>query len=306
MFNSATRAPNIFELFQAGDQSFPGYFDPCTDGFGYEAACVAAPGAAAINPTAYPGFQQTSSSVQTFAFGNPNLRPETAETTTYGVVLAPNWSLFRDLRLAIDYYEIEIADVIAALGPDFFLEDCYGNLNPDSCAHIVRDATTGDVLSIDTSRSNQAFLATEGYDIQLEWSVPLGSGQLTVNELYASLTASGAGATDGGGGFPENQSVLSMTYEVGDWTLFGRWLYVPEMLSDQLGSFFDVAPTPAASYVDATVRWRATSHFTFTANINNIFDEYPPQTADGIFQAGSDLVYRPLGRTLAITGRYAF
>jgi outer membrane receptor protein involved in Fe transport len=312
MFNEATRAPNVFELFQAGDQSFPGYFDPCTDGFGNEAACMAAPGAAAVNPAAYPGFEQPRAQVQTFAFGNLNLRPETAETTTYGVVLAPDWSILSDFRLSIDYYSVDITDVIAALDANFFLEDCYINLSVESCARIIRDGGTGEVVSIDTSRSNQASRATEGYDIQLEWSVPIGPGRLTINELYSiieSWTINGfdvKGTTDGGSSLPDSQSVFSATYAIGDWTFFGRWLYVPEMVSGQLSDFFFIAPIPEASYIDAAVRWSATPHFTLTATVDNLLDEYPPQTADGIFQAGSDQVFRPLGRTFTLSGRYRF
>ena len=29
IYNVATRAPSVFELFQAGDQGFPAYSDPC-------------------------------------------------------------------------------------------------------------------------------------------------------------------------------------------------------------------------------------------------------------------------------------
>ena len=48
--------------------------------------------------------------------------------------------------------------------------------------------------------------------------------------------------------------------------------------------------------------------FTLTLNIDNIFDDYPPQTADGAFVGGqantAPQIYRELGRTYAISGRY--
>ncbi|MGD9981879.1 MAG: TonB-dependent receptor, partial [Hyphomonadaceae bacterium] len=93
MFNVATRAPNVFELFQAGDVDFTTYLDACNDGSGNNAACVAAPGAAAVNPAVYPGFVQEFEETGALAFGNPNLRPESAETLTAGLVVAPNWSV---------------------------------------------------------------------------------------------------------------------------------------------------------------------------------------------------------------------
>nr|WP_281722571.1 TonB-dependent receptor [Nitrosomonas nitrosa] len=313
VLNEATRAPNVFEVFQAGDQGFPSYTDPCNDGFGNNANCLAAPGAAAINPAVYPGFAQVNNQVQAFAFGNPNLGPETAETLTYGFVFQPDWFPIGDFRATVDYYDIEITDVIAGVEAGFFLNDCYVNAVAASCARIVRDPATGQVTSVDTTRSNQGSLATSGYDIQLEWSFPIGPGQLTINELYSILDSwefngtdfAGTSSASIGGALPDYKSVLSVTYNVGDWTLFGRWSYVPEMF-DNTGVPAD--DTPEASYVDTSVRWNVTDNFTLTGNIDNVFDEYPPQIVVGIFsQANTDpQVYRVLGRTFSISGRYRF
>ena len=66
--------------------------------------------------------------------------------------------------------------------------------------------------------------------------------------------------------------------------------------------------TPEASYIDASVRWNVTDNFTLTANVDNLLDDYPPQTLSGLFsQANTDpQVYRVTGRTLAVSGRYRF
>ncbi|ANP45880.1 TonB-dependent receptor plug domain-containing protein [Candidatus Viadribacter manganicus] len=318
MFNEATRAPNVFELFQAGDQGFPSYVDPC-NGAAPVAACAGAPGAANLPAGLYP-FNQNNTQVQAFAFGNPNLTPETAETTTLGFVFQPDWFPVGDLRATVDWFDIDIADVVANRGANFWLLDCYANGNVlGGCARITRDGT-GQVTAVNISRANFASLSTSGVDVQLEWSVPIGPGQLTINELYSTLDSfdfSGlelAGSTSAGinSAFPDNKSVLSVSYNVGDWTLFGRWTYTPGMDSSFLGPVggfgFDVGTTPEASYFDLSARWNVTDNFTLTANIDNVADEYPPLTADGTFaQANTDVqVYRVLGRTLAISGRYRF
>jgi outer membrane receptor protein involved in Fe transport len=310
IFNEATRAPNVFELFQAGDQGFPSYADPCNQVVN-QPNCIAAPGLSGW-PGFAPGFVQNNSQVQAFAFGNPNLGPETAETWTYGVVFTPDWFPVGDLRASIDYYDIEITDVIAALTAQFFLTDCYQNLTPASCARIVRDQTNGQVLSVDTTRSNQGALATSGYDIQLEWSVPIGPGQLTVNELYSILESyifngtdfAGTSSAGIGGQFPDYKSVLSVSYAFGDWTLFGRWSYAPETESQNWANTI----SPEASYVDLSVRWALTDNFTLTANVDNLLDEIAPQTADGFFsQANTDpQAYDVLGRQFAVSARYRF
>jgi outer membrane receptor protein involved in Fe transport len=322
VFNEATRAPNVFELFQAGDQGFPSYTDPCRDTdsdgipnqnedtvIGNEVSVLQC----TTDFVVYPGFVQNNSQVQAFAFGNPNLSPETAESLTYGFVFQPDWFPVGDLRMTVDYYEIEITDTIAALGAQFYLNDCYQNVNPASCARIVRTPSTGQVFSVDTSRANQGTLATEGYDIQLEWSLPIGPGQLTINELYSILNEFSLNGTDFagtstgaiGGALPDYKSVLSVSYNVGDWTLFGRWSYVPEMDDVVFGT---ANVTPEASYVDLSARWAVTDNFTLTAVVDNVMDEYPPQTLGGLFsQANTDpQVYRVLGRSFSISGRYRF
>ncbi|MEZ5961215.1 MAG: TonB-dependent receptor [Hyphomonadaceae bacterium] len=325
MFNEATRAPSVFELFQAGDQGFPSFTDPCRD-----QNVIGGDGIPDLNQNAatgddvivaqctgdgvvYPGFQANNSQVQAFAFGNPNLAPETAESLTYGVVFQPDWFPVGDFRMTVDYYNIEITDVIAAFGAQFFLNDCYQNATPASCARIVRTPTTGQVFSVNTTRANQGTFETDGVDIQLEWSLPLGPGQLTINELYSILESfvfngtDFAGTSTGaiGGALPDYKSVFSVSYNVGDWTLFGRWSYVPEM-DDVVFGTNNV--TPEASYFDISARWNVTDNFTLTGVIDNVMDEYPPQTLGGLFsQANTDpQVYRTLGRSFAISGRYRF
>jgi outer membrane receptor protein involved in Fe transport len=321
VFNEATRAPSVFELFQAGDQGFPAFIDPCrdvnADGVPEGSTVQGTPPTQAecvlqgIPLAQYPGFTANNSQVEAFAFGNPDLSPETAETSSYGIVFTPDWFPVGDLRASIDYYDIAITDVIAAVGAQFLINQCYHFDIAAACAVVVRDPVTGQVDFVNTSVSNQASLETQGYDIQVEWSLPLGPGQLTVNELYSILDSfqfNGielAGTTTAaiGGALPEYKSVLSVSYNVGDWTAFGRWTYTPSLIGGTVGE-----ETPEASYFDASVRWNLTDSFTLTANVDNLFDEAPPQTIDGFFsQANTDpQVYRVLGRSFAVSGRYRF
>jgi len=318
IFNEATRAPNVFELFQSGDQGFPAYTDPCrdvnSDGVPDVAGVTQAFCVGQGVPLAqYPGFTANNSQVEAFAFGNPNLGPETAETLTYGFVFTPDFFPIGDLRLTADYYDIEITDVVATFGAQFFINDCYNNGNLVSCARVVRDTVTGQIDFVNTTRANSGVFETSGIDIQLEWSIALGPGQLTINELY-SITDSfvfngtdfvGTTSAGIGGAIPDYKSVLSVSYNVGDWTLFGRWSYTPEMADGNFGTAY---MSPEASYFDLAARWNVTDNFTLTANVDNVMDDYPPQTLPGFFsQANTDpQVYRVLGRTFAISGRYRF
>jgi outer membrane receptor protein involved in Fe transport len=335
--NEATRAPSAIELFQAGDQGFPTYVDPCRDvnadgvpeGSGAtalgaaptQAECVAD----GIPIGLYPGYVANNTQVEAFAFGNPNLGTETAETLTVGFVLQPDWFPVGDFRATVDYYEIEITDVIAGFGAQYWINQCYHARSASACARIARDGV-GQIDFVNTSVANSGLFNTEGIDVQLEWSVPIGPGQLTLTELYSYLDsfqfdlepglapAAGefAGTTSAGigGTFPDYKSVFTANYSVGDWTFFGRWTYQPEVTSSNgFASGFGGAISPSSSYVDLSTRWNVTDSFTLTLNIDNVADEYPTQTPDGVFGGQGNIdpqIYRVLGRSFAISGRYRF
>ena len=69
-------------------------------------------------------------------------------------------------------------------------------------------------------------------------------------------------------------------------------------------------PTNDAADFWISYRRKLTDRITWRIqlNVDNLFDEYPPQTIDGYFsQANTDpQVYRVLGRTLSVSGRYRF
>jgi len=329
VYNKATRAASVFESFQSGDQGFPGYTDPCNDGLVVDGVpantnvTVTECTSAGINPLLMSGFTQTNQQVEAFAFGNPNLAPETAETTTYGIVLQTgnDWFGIGNLRGSVDHYEIQIDNIIAAFGAQFFINDCYIGNNPASCANVVRDPLTGQIDFVNTSRGNQGTRTTEGYDIQVDYRLDLADiglgGILSINELYSIIDSYKINATEFagstsagiGGGIFDWKSVLSVTYQLDDWTLFGRWSYVPELSERGFGTeygFAGVTPyAPAASYVDMAVKYTPAEWLAVTLTVNNIADEGAPQTVNGSFdQANTDpQIYGKgvLGRTWSLS-----
>jgi len=322
VYNKATRAPNVFELFQNGDQGFPTYTDPCNNpGVPNASAATQAFCSGQSGGFGFAGFQQNNSQVEAFAFGNPNLQPETAETITAGLVFTPDFFPVGNLRASVDYYDIQIEDVIAAFGAQFFINSCYNGLvatNPD-CARVVRNPVTGQIQSVNTARGNQGTFSTKGVDAQIDWSIDLSDyglpGRLRINELASfvdSIDFNGTefvgttSATIGGASF-DFKNALSATYNVSDFTFFARWTYLPALVDDPFGVDPD-SEAPEASYIDASARWSLTDTFDVTAFVGNVLDEETPQTLSGtLAQANTDVqVYRPLGRTFSINARARF
>ena len=323
VYNKATRVASVFEAFQDGDQGFPSYTDPCRDTNGdgtlnddsVDRSFCETRGVIYDPLTGI--FVANNSQVEAFAFGNADLSPETAETTTIGVVLQTgnDWFGIGNLRASVDRYEIEISDVIAEFGAQFFINQCYqDNTDVANCANVVRDPVTGQIDFVNTSRGNQGTLSTEGYDIQIDYRLDLDDigldGILSINELFSfvdTYSINGdnyAGTTSAGigGATFDWKSSLSVQYAIDDWTVFSRWSYVPELTEqDWAGD----PKAPAASYVDVALRYAPVEWLNLTVTVNNVADEETPQTLNGLFdQANTDAaLYDPLGRTWALSIR---
>jgi outer membrane receptor protein involved in Fe transport len=58
--------------------------------------------------------------------GNPNLKPEESDSFTFSTVLRPRF--IPNFSLVLDYYEITIDDVIAAVSADTAAANCVNGL----------------------------------------------------------------------------------------------------------------------------------------------------------------------------------
>lgn len=188
MFARATRAPNIGELFSAQSQTFPAIVDPCDQGQGNgdNAALVALPGACA----SIPGIANTVKNRGAFAYstaqlqtvdgllgGNPNLKAETADTLTAGVVMTP--SFIRNLVLKVDYYSIKVKNAVGIIGQQVSVDECFQSGNPTFCSNVIRDPNTGYITRVNALNLNTGSYKVSGLDTKFDYKLPvrfLGTG----------------------------------------------------------------------------------------------------------------------------------
>ena len=109
--------------------------------------------------------------------GNPNLRPETADTFTAGFVLSP----LSRLNLTLDYYDIRIKDVITTIAAQDLVTRCF-NGNLDLCTKVERDAS-GTIVRTVATFINLAEYQTDGVDAELSYVLPVSAGNLTFRLL---------------------------------------------------------------------------------------------------------------------------
>ena len=109
--------------------------------------------------------------------GNPNLSPETSNTTTLGLIYTPHQ--VRNLALSYDYFDITLDNAISTLGGGGLqnvLNLCYYTIQDAGsvyCKAIHRDPTTGEVTGpnyVTTTNANIGGVKTSGVDIDGHYS----------------------------------------------------------------------------------------------------------------------------------------
>jgi outer membrane receptor protein involved in Fe transport len=175
-YSSAVRAPNIGELFSAPSQTFPGnqFNDPC-DGVtaatssAVGTACRAIPAVAsaiAADGVFQYGFLDYQS-ITGFNGGNIHLGPETAKTSTYGIVFTP--ASLPGFSTSIDFFDIKIDGAVGNVDYSTLLTQCLLTSSPTYCGSVYRNASTGFLTRVDLQLINVATLSTSGADLQTRY-----------------------------------------------------------------------------------------------------------------------------------------
>lgn len=319
-FNRAIRAANVGELFAQQQIALWGGTDPCagatasgvvgdtnsanaSSGFTF-AQCqntgVAAGQWGAIQPSPASQYNQ-------FVGGNANLRPEVADTWTFGFVASP----VQNLTVSVDYYDISIEDAIATIGASTILQQCALTGDPFLCNKVNRNATTGD-LWLGSSLQTSGFVENlidnfgefrwRGIDIVGSYSTDFFGGDLsasfvgsyTLENTVAPLPGVNDAATydcanriNSSCQVPAWRHRLQVNYTTGSfWTATARWRHVGSMdyinpngtpgTVDQL-----LAPhgeLGAFNYLDLSGTFAVRDNATLTVGVNNVMDREPPMT----------------------------
>jgi iron complex outermembrane recepter protein len=332
-FNRAIRAPSIVELFvpqKVGKISFGE--DPCApsedDGTlnaTFEQCARTGVTQAQYNNLSIP--QGTAGQLTQLQGGNPNLKPESADTLTIGLTLRPEWA--PGFTGSIDYYHIKTKGLVSSLPANLILENCLNTGDPTFCSQLVRHPVTGTLNGasvqsggyIVKTNVNVGAGVLNGVDMQAGYRLPLGSAgnlKVSLNSAYmlsnTSTPIPGGGSYDCAGLFgptcqtvnPEWRHNASAAWEMAnDVTITGIWRFSSGVKLDHNDSDPDLylsisdfadelvyrAKMPAVSYFDLSGKWDINENFTVRAGINNLFDKDPPIAPSEIISGGAPNYY---------------
>ena len=121
-----------------------------------------------------------------FSNGSPDIKPEQAQTATFGIVYQPN--AIDGLSVAVDYYSVIIEDNIQQAGAQTVVTGCYQQSDPYLCSLITRGGAPSTenpainyISLIGVPYYNQARTEAKGIDYEINYRKDVdwfGGGEL--------------------------------------------------------------------------------------------------------------------------------
>ena len=240
--------------------------------------------------------------------GNPDLRPEVADTWTAGVVLQPRFGFLDGLRLSVDYYDIKIRDAIGVIGAQTIANRCFEGAQ-EFCQYLVfegNDQENGVILQATDRYLNVNQISTRGLDIELDYSVDTGSAgrwsfRGLATRVFELVTTDSAGSVDRAGqtgvpvsaipGIPDWTLDGSLTWDMDPVSITFQGRYIPSGRYDvtligpdepgySISARNSINDNSVDSYFIANLSVRFNvgpdDRFQFYGVVNNLFNRVPP------------------------------
>jgi iron complex outermembrane receptor protein len=334
-YNRAVRAPNLQELFTQKLIALEGSFDPCTGSTtGSPTASLAQCMLTGVTAAQYGKLIPNSAGqYQGLVGGNPQLKPESSDTVSFGVVATPGF--VPNFSMELDYYKIRVKNVISSYTFPLQLNECLATGNAYFCGNVHRDGNgtlwASPAGYINDPTLNLGALQNSGVDVTANYKLDLGAAGRLNFALYGTYTLQfitqpggelGVVGYNCAGYFgntcttptPKWRHKLRVTYDT-PFEGLGvgvQWRYVSAVTQDVnspnalLNTPGGPPPTGIPNYMwfDLTASYVLNKNVNFHVGVNNVFDKDPPLTSTAYFSSALENgntfpgVYDALGRFL--------
>ncbi|MFL6672123.1 MAG: TonB-dependent receptor [Massilia sp.] len=278
----------------------------------------------------------SSTTIGVMSVGNKDLRPETSQNFTLGMVVEP----VKNVSLSLDLWRLVRRNEIVGVSPTAVLANPQAYPN----ASITRGESTtdfpnlpGPILLVKAPFQNSGRTSVDGLDLDLRSHFNVaGVGRVragvtaTYTHSFKRRNGDGSiqefagthGDTDlsGNGGTPKLRTNWVLGWDRGPWSVTGTVNYVSGM-SDKNDTTSDCLDTSAAGVpyldchidsfttVDLGVKWKATRQWELLLSVSNLFDKMAPLDVQTYGQINYNPNYHQsgaIGRYMALTARYTF
>jgi outer membrane receptor protein involved in Fe transport len=325
----AVRAPSLVDLYSEQSQNFANISDPCAaNNIASGSPTRAANCAAAGIPTSFN--YQYPSTPAILTGGNPELKEETSDSFTVGLVLQPEF--LPGFTFSADYFDIEIDDVITAPTAQQIMDACYdaADLNNQFCGLFQRLGADGtaandgaDAFALQSGTLQQTLLnyassKARGIDFEVGYGHNIGEhGKLSTRLVYTRMLQRDdfldpVHPDDPDQvlyelGDPKNSFNLNTDFAMGKFTFGYQLRYLGHMVINLAEDVFSVGGNPPqdADYADRKYYPEIFYHdvragFDITEDVNayvgvdNVSNRIPPFGLTGA--GGGSGIYESRGR----------
>ena len=323
-FRRAVRTPNIVELFSAVTNGFISANDPCSSGFGgfsnstLITTCVETGVPAANVGAAF----QSGGQIHVLGGGNPNLFQETGDTLTIGLVWEPE--PIDGLTLQIDYFDVEIKNMVTVVGLQTILDECHLLNVAAQCSILAsaRDPATGELggstaTSPLVGSANAATAKVRGIDTNISYGFDFWNGAISAqyygtytleSEFRNSVSApvlecAGKYGLECGEPKPGYKHTIQIGYLQGPLTASLRWRAISGVAADNatLSLVGDLSDNIGfTNYIDVTTQYSVNDTLDLTVGVKNITGKDAPILGSAASEQANTwpATYTPFGRRL--------
>jgi len=312
------RAPQINDLYGAKASTSTTFADPCV-----KLTASADPGLKAfcVNVPQDGSFTQDNGQVEGLLQGNPNLKPETGDVLTAGIVYEPSW--FNGFSANVDWWEYKLKDVITAIDVKTASDICIANGTQQFCDYFKR-GPDGQILSVQQPTINLGKLDTSGVDFGFKYALRdtrAGSFQFVLDATYIDKydstpcpicdTVHVAGTYNRQyGNFAKFRGLASIGWGFDPFTALLSARYIGSLdLKNADGVIPDVTLNiPSKTYLDLTIGYTFWEKLTVTAGVDNLTNEQPPILyQNNVTNANTDVqTYDTIGTYWRMGVKYKF
>jgi iron complex outermembrane receptor protein len=317
-WGTAFRVPNVAELFSGVTQGQLTTTDPCSRYSTSTNGVLRANCQAAGVPANYI---QPNNAILTTTGGNENLKPESAETLTVGVVWEPKFA--PGLALTVDYWQIDIDDAIRSITGSTKLSVCY---NTPGLAHpfcspenFTRNPLTGEVNFLSSQQVNVGAETVKGIDFAARYTWDMRGLRASVDagvtylKKYTIIPYPGGapiiyrGFIGGGnGGYPKWRGLATFNLDDPKWSATWSVQWIGKARD------FNALPTAIGSrtsnvfYHNAQFQYRVTPKAIVAVGVDNIFEPDVPYIASYTDANTDTMTYDLMGRRGYVRVTYNF
>ncbi|PEQ14763.1 TonB-dependent receptor [Novosphingobium sp. PC22D] len=328
-YSRAVRAPNVSDLYTPLGTNFASNFeDPCSQVFLAQGSANRVANCRADGVPEGYNYIYTSS-LQYRSGGNTELREETSDSITVGALLRPRF--LPGLSLSVDYFDIEVDDVITSPTAQQIVDACYdaSDLDNQFCDLFQRQGAgtgpqgeiEGRILegSLQASLLNYAQLKVRGIDADLQYSHLVESLNTTfsarVSYTHMLQNDEFLDPTDPGRAnqlllelnYPEDAVNLNLGFDTGKFSFGYQMRYIGKAVLNEYEDLFSKQGRPPENadyaedryytdvfYHDIRLAYAFNEDSNFYLGVDNVGNRLPPQGLSGT-GAGSG-IYDVVGR----------